>query len=160
MHNPESIQENETHKVLWDFEIQKDHQISARQPDLDIVNKKQRTCQIMDFAVLANHRVKLKEGEKRDKFLDIAREQKNYGTWKWWWWPIVIGALSTVTKGLVKGLEELEIKTRVETIQISALLRSARLLRRVLETLGDLQSLKLQWKAISWSWCEKLSKWV
>ena len=28
MHNPESILENETHKVLWDFEIQTDLQIS------------------------------------------------------------------------------------------------------------------------------------
>ena len=35
MHNPESAQENEKHKVLWGFEIQADHLISAR-----IVNKK------------------------------------------------------------------------------------------------------------------------
>ena len=48
--------------------------------------------------------------------------------------PIVIGALGTVTKGLIKGLEDLEINGRVETIQTIALLRSARILRRVLET--------------------------
>ena len=46
--------------------------------------------------------------------------------------PFVIGAVGTVTKGLIKGLEDLEI--RVETIQSTALLRSARILRRVLET--------------------------
>ena len=34
MHNPESVLENETHKVLWDFEVQMDHLISARRPDL------------------------------------------------------------------------------------------------------------------------------
>ena len=38
MHNPESVLENETHKLLWDFEIQTDHQISARQPDLVKIN--------------------------------------------------------------------------------------------------------------------------
>ena len=27
MHNPKSVQENETHRHLWDFEIQTDHQI-------------------------------------------------------------------------------------------------------------------------------------
>ena len=43
---------------------------------------------------------------------------------------IVIGTLGTVTKGLVKGLEDLEIR---ETIQTTALLRSARILRKVLE---------------------------
>ena len=37
--------------------------------------------------------------------------------------PIVIGALGTITKGLVKGLEEMEIRERAETIQTIALLR-------------------------------------
>ena len=63
--------------------------------------------------------------------------------------PIVTGALDTVTKGSLKGLEDLEIGGRVETIQTIALLRTARILRRVLETWEDLLSLKLQWKTIS-----------
>ena len=50
--------------------------------------------------------------------------------------PIVIGALSTVTKGLIQELEILEIRGREETIQ-TTLLRSARILRRVLETCRD-----------------------
>ena len=63
--------------------------------------------------------------------------------------PIVIGALGTVIKRLLKGLKDLEVDERVETIQTTALLRTARILRRVLETWGDLLSLKLQWKTIS-----------
>ena len=63
--------------------------------------------------------------------------------------PIVIGALGTITKGLLKALEDLEVGGRVETIQTTALLRMARILRRVQETWGDLLSLKLQWKTIS-----------
>ena len=63
--------------------------------------------------------------------------------------PIMIGVLGTITKGLLKGLEELEVGGRVETIQTTALLRTARILRRVLETWGDLLLLKLQWKNIS-----------
>ena len=43
--------------------------------------------------------------------------------------PIVIGALVTVDKELVLGLELLEIKGQVETIQTTALLRSARIQR-------------------------------
>ena len=46
--------------------------------------------------------------------------------------PIVIGAFGTVTKGLLKGLEDLEVGGRVEIIQMTALLRTARTLRRVL----------------------------
>ena len=48
--------------------------------------------------------------------------------------PIVISALGTVTIGLVQGLEDLEIRGRVETIQTKASLRPAGILRRVLET--------------------------
>ena len=63
--------------------------------------------------------------------------------------PLGIGALGTVTKGLSKGLEDLQVGRRVETIQTTALLRTARILRRDLETWGDLLSLKLHWKTIS-----------
>ena len=41
MHNSESTQESETHKLLWDFEIQTDYLFSARWLDLVIVNKKE-----------------------------------------------------------------------------------------------------------------------
>ena len=45
MHNPESILGNETHEVLSDFDIQTDHLISARRPDLLIVNKKREPAE-------------------------------------------------------------------------------------------------------------------
>ena len=48
--------------------------------------------------------------------------------------PIVIGAFGTVTKGLLKGLEDLDVGGRMETIQRKALFKTARILRRVLET--------------------------
>ena len=48
--------------------------------------------------------------------------------------PIVTDAFGKVTKGLIKGLEDLEVGGRVETIQTITLLRTARILRRVLES--------------------------
>ena len=74
MHIPASVPENETHKLLVDLNIQTDHLISARRPDLEIINKKGRTCKIVDFA---DHRVKLKEGEKKYEYFDLAWELKN-----------------------------------------------------------------------------------
>ena len=67
------VRENNTHKLLWDFDIHMDHPISARKPDLIIINKKKRTCKIVYFAIRADHRIKLKECEKKDKYLDLAR---------------------------------------------------------------------------------------
>ena len=46
MHNPESVLENETHKFLWDFELQTDHLISARQPNQLIVNKNEEPAEL------------------------------------------------------------------------------------------------------------------
>ena len=71
-------------KFLWDFEIQTNHLISARRPELIIVNEK-KSYRIVDFTIPADHRVKLKESEKKAKYLDLARELKNCGTWKWKW---------------------------------------------------------------------------
>ena len=48
--------------------------------------------------------------------------------------PIVIGVFVTVTKGLLKRPEDLEVGGRVETIQTTAFLKTARILRRVQET--------------------------
>ena len=152
MLNLESIWENETHKLLWDFEIQTNHLISARRPHLAIINnKKERTFRIVDFAVTADHRVKLKENEKRDKYLDLTRELKkimehesdddtNYKRCFWHCHQ----RFDTGTGGLGK-----KKKRRVETIQITELLRLARIMRRVLETRGDLLSLELQWKTMA-----------
>ena len=151
MHHPAPVLENDTHKLLWDFDIHTDHLNSSRRPDL-IINKKKRTCKIVDFTVPADHRIKLKECEKKDKYLDLARELKKLWNMKVTIIPIVIGAFETVTK----GTGGVGVGGRVETIQTTALLRTARILRRVLETRGDLLSLTpvkdhqltLMWKTL------------
>ena len=44
MHNQAPVLENDTHKLLWDFNIQTDNLILARRPDLIII-KKQNKCE-------------------------------------------------------------------------------------------------------------------
>ena len=134
MHNPAPALENDIHKLLWDFNIQTDHLIPARKPDLIIINKKKRNCKIVDFAIPADHRINLKECAKKDMYLDLVRELKKLWNMKVTIVPIVIDAFGTITKGFLKGLEDLEVGGRVETIQMTALLRTARILRRALET--------------------------
>ena len=62
---------------------------------------------------------------------------------------LIIMIILTIPKGLVQGLEDLEIRGHIETIQNTALLKSAWILRRVHGTWGDLLPLKIQWKTIS-----------
>ena len=103
----------------------------------------------MDFAVPADHRVKVKEGKKLDKYLDFARELKKLLNMKVTVIPIVVGDFGMVPKSLEEKLVEQEVRGRIETIQIPVLWRKPRILRRVLETYGNLLSLRLQWKNIS-----------
>ena len=75
--------------------------------------------------------------------MDFSWELKKLRNMKMTVIPIVIIAHGTVTKGLVQGLEDLEISGRLLTIQTTALLRSAKTLKRVLETGEEFMSLKL-----------------
>ena len=82
--------------------------------------QKKKICKIFDFAIRADHIIKLKECEKKDKYLELARELKKLWNMEVKIIPIAIGAFGTVTKGLLKGLEDLEVSGRVETIQRTA----------------------------------------
>ena len=94
MHNPAPVLENDTHKLLWDFGLHTDNLISARRPNLIKINEKKTTCKIVDFVVPADHRIKLKYCEKKDKYLDLVRELKktvehaggNYTNCNWCVW--------------------------------------------------------------------------
>ena len=50
----------------------------ARRPDrvVNLRKRKKGTCQLVDFGLLVDVRVEIKESEKRNKYLDLAREQK------------------------------------------------------------------------------------
>ena len=48
-HQPEAVQENERYKILWDFNIQTDHVIEARRPDIIVIDKETKFAKIIDF---------------------------------------------------------------------------------------------------------------
>ena len=99
--------------------------------------------------VTADHRVKLKEFKKRVKYLDLVRELNktvepesddytncNWGSWHGY------QSIGTRTEGLGNK------RTGGDHLH-TALLKSVRIQRKVLEIWWDLQSFKLQWKPIS-----------
>ena len=73
MYDTEYVLENETHKLLWDFEIQTDRLILTRRSDSVVINNNndnnsKKTCRVVDLAVPTDFRVKLKESEKKVKY--------------------------------------------------------------------------------------------
>lgn len=132
-HDPEAVVENDKFKILWDFTIQTDHIITARRPDIVVIDKQRKKCQIVDIAIPVDGRIDKKEEEKIEKYQELAREIKKLWNLKVKVIPIVVGALGSVTERLTEYLSEMGVTTRVELIQKSALLGSARILRKVLE---------------------------
>ena len=67
-------------------------------------------------------RVKLKEREKRDKYLNLARELKKQQllSMKVMVISVVTGVFGTIPKRSVKKWEDIEIRGQVETIQTKA----------------------------------------
>ena len=98
--------------------------MSKSRPEEVVFNKKKtRTSYIVDFTVLLDNREKLKESEKRIKYLDLARELRKQQNMRVTVIPIVSGTLGTISRGLEMGLEELEIRGRIETTQTKTSLK-------------------------------------
>ena len=76
---PSTCPGNDTLKFRWNFDLQTDYLISARRPDLLIINNNNKKREFAKLSILvfqADHSMKLKEFEKKDKYLDFAREVK------------------------------------------------------------------------------------
>ena len=61
-------------EILWDFSIRTDHVIEARRSDLLVVDKKERSCKTIDFAVPGDSRIEEKQKDKTEKYQDLGRE--------------------------------------------------------------------------------------
>ena len=50
-HKPASAVENDRVKIMWDFNIQTDHVIQYRRPDIDVLYKNERKCDLIDMCL-------------------------------------------------------------------------------------------------------------
>ena len=121
-HESEAVAENDKCKSLWDVSIQTDHVIEARRPDMIVVDKVDKYCEIIDFAILYDSKIELKEQEKIEKYQDLRRELKKMWYMKVNITPIVTGAMGAIPKKLRKRSGQLGIKTRLVELQKSAIL--------------------------------------
>ena len=81
-----------------------DYQITVRRLELVLINKKKRTCQLVDFAISAYSRVKMTESGKISKYLDLARELKKLWNVEVKVIPVVIGGVRMIPKSLEKRI--------------------------------------------------------
>ena len=75
-HQPQSVVENENCKILWGFNIQTDHVIEARRPDMIVVDKVKKTCTIIDLDTLRQQSKQQRDGKDRKILKFSTRAQK------------------------------------------------------------------------------------
>ena len=125
--------ENKGYKIFWDFMIQWDRLMEARKSDVVLTVKRTKEVKAIDIAILRDKRVKHKEIEKREKYQML--KEKVQRLWKMKFvtvLPVVIGALGAVSQQFAGYVNKVGANITLEIIQKTALLGTARLLRKVL----------------------------
>ena len=108
--------------------------MEARRPDLIWLDKKAKSCAIIDVAILGDCRIYEKEIEKIEKYQNLKRELKRlWSLKKVELVPVVVGALGCISKGFSGWMDTLGIKLNVGMVQKSVLLGTTRILRKVLD---------------------------
>ena len=77
-HVPDSVLENKDYKMLWDFSVRTDHEIEAGTPDLLIIGKSEKNCQILDVAIPKDGREQ-KKIRKQENIKILRKESERYG---------------------------------------------------------------------------------
>ena len=129
-HEPESLLENEDYKILWNFSIRTDHVTEALRPDLVVVDKKDRSCKIIDFAVPGDSRI---EETEKDKYQDLERELQKIWNVKVKIIPLIVGSLGAIPKQFGNRLKQIGITAGTAQVEKTVLLGTARILRKVLQ---------------------------
>ena len=123
--------DNDRVKILWDHPLRTDRVIRAHRPDLTLIDKVSKKVSLIDVSIPWDSRVEDKAREKIEKYqMEIQRI-----------WempvevvPIIIGALGTTPKSLVKNIKKLDVHVAPGLMQKSVLLQTAHIIRRVMDS--------------------------
>ena len=105
-HSPEAVMENDQVSWFWDFRIKKNHHLDHKRPDIVVLEKESRVCQIIDVVCPFDTRIADKKKRTREG-RPLLGLKKSETTSKMWSCkrvsviPVVIWALGAVTKNLM-----------------------------------------------------------
>lgn len=133
---PPKVMENNRAKILWDFQIQTDKMVMANQPDIVVMDKQQKTVVVVDVAIPSDSNIRKKEQEKLEKYQGLKEELEKMWGVKASVVPVVIGALGAVTPKLEGWLQQIPGTPSETSVQKSAILGTAKILRRTLRLPG------------------------
>ena len=125
-------------KILWDFNIYTYNIISARRPDIVLIDKQTKKTIIIDINCPADKNITKNEKEKINKYISLQVELERVWETKITIVPIVIGCLGSTTNNLRKYAERLSLdEQHIRLLQRETLLGSARIIRRYITQGGE-----------------------
>ena len=119
--------------MTWDMTIYTDKVLKHNRPDITLVHKDTWDWTLIDIAVPADQNIIRTEEERVEKYQDLAFEiRRIHGASKVTVIPIVIGALGSTSKRAKTWYDKLGVPEFIGRVQLSAILGTAHLLRKVL----------------------------
>ena len=100
---------------------------------MDVVDKKETICKIIDFAIASDRRIEDKVKDNKEKYQDLGRELQKIWNVKVKIVPLVIGSLGAIPKQFGNRLKQIGITAGTAQIQKTVLLGTAGILRKVVE---------------------------
>ena len=129
--------ENEKATILWDFPVITDRHVPCNKPDIVIQEKKSDRCQFIDVAIPSDYNIQKKAIEKMSKYVDLQIEYQRIWNKKVEVIPVIIGATGIVDKNIKKYVGRIPGCHNIYSLQRSAILGTAHILRKVLPIKPD-----------------------
>ena len=133
---PDEVRSREDGKVeiWWDKSVETTNKLEHNRPDVVVVDRVRKKWVIVDFAVPWDKNVWSKENEKIGKYAPLALEVRRLYGVATQVIPVVVGALGVVSRRLGGYLKELGIPDVLGGLQTSAIVGTANILRKTLNT--------------------------
>ena len=96
-HHTDKLVETDNITMMWNTAIPTARKISANRPDICSRNKKTDTCLLIDICCPANGNIARKQAEKLTKYSDLWVEVSRMWQCQALVFPVVLGAMGTVT---------------------------------------------------------------
>jgi len=132
-HMPKPVYEEGDITVLWNQAAHTDTEVTSNKLDIIIKNKKEKTCTLIDVAILADRNVVQKEAEKKLKYKSLCVEIQRMWNLKCAIIPVIIEATGIVTRTLRKNVEAVPGRHSTDSLQKTAILGTSHIIRKVLQ---------------------------
>ena len=129
--------ENEKAIIIWDSPVITDRHAPCNKQDMVIQEKMSDRCQSIDVAISSDYNIQRKATEKMSKYVDLQIECQGIWNKKVEVIPVIIGATGIVDKNIKKYVGRIPGHHNIYSLQRSATLGTAHILRKVLSIKPD-----------------------